>query len=70
MDCAISPGATNRELIADRGMDMEAQILEVMRDLLESSEDGKIAIKDITSMFAARHDEEYDKKITPKWIGG
>jgi hypothetical protein len=60
----------NRELIADRGMDMEAQILEVMRDLLESSEDGKIAIKDITSMFAARHEEEYDKKITPKWIGG
>jgi hypothetical protein len=21
-------------------------------------------------MFAARHEEEYDKKITPKWIGG
>ena len=33
-------------------------------------EHGKIAIKDITSMFAARHEEEYDKKITPKWIGG
>jgi len=60
----------NRELIADRGMDMEAQILEVIRDLLESSEDGRIAVKDITSMFAARHEEEYDKKITPKWIGG
>jgi hypothetical protein len=60
----------NRELIADRGMDMEAQILEVMRDLIDSSEDGRIAIKDITSMFAARHEEEYDKKITPKWIGG
>ncbi|MGO8753408.1 MAG: hypothetical protein ACLQNE_46320 [Thermoguttaceae bacterium] len=60
----------NRELIADRGMDMEAQILEVIRDLIDSSEDGRIAIKDITSMFAARHEEEYDKKITPKWIGG
>jgi len=59
----------NRELIADRGMDMEAHILEVIRDLMESSEDGRIAIKDITGMFAARHEEEYDKKITPKWIG-
>jgi hypothetical protein len=26
----------NREMIADRGMDMEAQILEIIRDMLSS----------------------------------
>ena len=49
-------------------MDMEAQILEVVRDLVDRSDNGRIAIKDITNMLAARHEEEYDNKITPKWI--
>lgn len=57
-----------RELIAERGFDMETQILEVIRDLL-AEPDGRLTVKDITSWFADRHQEEYDKKITAKWIG-
>jgi len=57
----------NRELIADRGMDMEAQVLEVVRDLRAAGE--KLAVKDITSWYSDRHSEEHDKKITTKWIG-
>jgi hypothetical protein len=59
----------NRELIADRGMDMEAQILEIIRDMLASPFDTRLSVKDITSWFIDRHSMDYDRKITTKWIG-
>ncbi len=59
----------NREMIAERGMDMEAQILEIIRDMLASRFMDRLTIKDITSWFCDRHGTEYEKKITPKWIG-
>src|SRR5438093_5272956 len=40
----------NKEMIADRGMDMEAQILEIIRDLLCSPYgESRLSLKDITS---------------------
>jgi hypothetical protein len=59
----------NRELIADRGMDTEAQILEIIRDMLASPFDTRLPIKDITSWFTDRHGTDYERKITTKWIG-
>jgi hypothetical protein len=59
----------NRELIADRGMDMEAQVLEIIRDMLASPFDTRLSVKDITSWFIDRHSMDYDRKITTKWIG-
>lgn len=59
----------DRELVSDRGMDTEAQLLEVIRDLSESAPDGKLAVKDIASLFADRHADDYDRKITAKWVG-
>ncbi len=59
----------NRELIADRGMDMEAQILQIIHDILDASSDGRLPFKDITSWFVDKHSEDYDKKVTAKWIG-
>lgn len=59
----------NRELIVERGMDMEAQILEVIRDLLASGE-SRPSIKDITNWFLDRYGADYERKITAKWIGG
>ncbi len=58
----------NRELIADRGTGMEAQILEIIRDL-RKSDDPTLSIKAITSWFEDRFGEEYDRKVTAKWIG-
>src|SRR5206468_12905997 len=60
----------NREIIADRGMDTEAQILEVIRDILVSPFETRLSVKDITSWFIDRHGEEYERKVTTKWIGG
>src|SRR5260370_28844425 len=59
----------NRELIAERGLDMEAQILEIIRDMLASPYETRLAIKDITSWFIDRHGVDYERKITTKWIG-
>jgi hypothetical protein len=59
----------NRELIVERGMDMEAQILEVIRDLLTSGE-SRPSIKDITNWFLDRYGADYERKVTAKWIGG
>jgi len=58
----------HRELVADRGMDIEAQVLEIIRELREEGEVSP-SIKDITSRFIDRHSEDFERKITPHWIG-
>jgi hypothetical protein len=60
----------NHEMIADRGMDMEAQILEIIQDMLSSPYSApQLPLKDITSWFVERHGMDYERKITSKWIG-
>lgn len=58
----------NRELVADRGMDTEAQVLEIIRDLADSY-GPRVTIKDITRVFGERHGLEYDRKVSTRWIG-
>ncbi len=60
----------NRELVVERGMDAEAYILEILRDLLAGTDEAAVSVKEITSYFIDRHGFEYDRKITPRWIGG
>lgn len=55
------------QIISERGMDMEAQILEVIRDLGDANR--PLAIKEVTTWFQDRHGDDYDRKITAKWIG-
>src|SRR3989454_1916514 len=38
----------NRDMIAERGTDMEAQVLEIIRDMLASAFEARLAVKDIT----------------------
>jgi hypothetical protein len=60
----------NREMIADRGMDMEAQILEIIRDMLSSPYgEQRLPLKAIMSWFVDRHGMDYERKVTSKWIG-
>src|SRR6202158_2513592 len=59
----------NKELVAERGMEIEAQLLEVLRDALAGSTDGVVSVKEIAPWFADRDGEDYDRKGTPKWIG-
>jgi hypothetical protein len=59
----------NRELISDRGLDTEAQILEVIQSLLAVPENSTVSIAEITQRFTELYGEEYERKITNKWIG-
>jgi hypothetical protein len=58
----------HRELIADRGMDAEAQVLEIIKDMVAAGET-RLSVKDITNWFADKHSNDYERKITNKWIG-
>jgi len=57
----------HKQIISDRGMEMEAQVLEVIQKLFGMREEP--TIKEITSHFVEHHGNDYEKRITPKWIG-
>lgn len=59
----------HRELVADRGMDVEAQILEIIQELRESPYSPGLSIKEIAERFIARHSDDFERKITPHWVG-
>ena len=58
----------HQELRADRSMDVEAQTLDVIRELLAASSRPSVSIKAVTDRFTRRHGHDYER-ITPKWIG-
>lgn len=51
-------------------MDTEAQVLEVINELLLTADETRLSIKEITARFAERYGDDYERKITNKWIGG
>jgi hypothetical protein len=59
----------HRELVADRGMDIEAQVLEIIQELQGSSYGMGLSIREIANRFIERHGEEFERKATPHWIG-
>lgn len=59
-----------RDIAADRGMGVEAQVLETIIALRQAKEpDRGVELKAIWVAFANRHGDEYERKITPHWIG-
>lgn len=58
----------HRDLVADRGTDIEAQILESIRDRIRSGA-VTLSVKDITDRFIERFGSDYERKITTKWVG-
>src|SRR5712692_9515621 len=59
----------HRELVADRGMDIEAQVLEIIQELQSLNDGAGISIKEIASRFIEQHGEDFERKVTPHWIG-
>ena len=60
----------NRELIEDRRMDVEADVLEIIKELFNAMEKPKVSVKDITLALRKRYGEDYERHITSKWVGG
>ena len=57
-----------REMISERGLGTEAQVLEVIQDIM-SLPGTPLSIKEIADRFIDLYENEYKQKITPKWIG-
>jgi len=59
----------NEDLAEERSESAEAQVLSVIRDLVARGPDARLAIQDITREFLARYGAEYERRVTPRWIG-
>jgi len=58
------------DLTDERGMSSEAQVLDVINELLLLSAGPRLSVKEITDQFIERYGDEYERKVTNKWIGG
>ncbi|HEY2091301.1 MAG TPA: hypothetical protein VGJ81_05400 [Thermoanaerobaculia bacterium] len=61
-------GKYNEDLVDERSEAAEAQILQVIRDLV-ARPNSRLAIQDITTEFIRRHGDEYERRVTPRWVG-
>lgn len=57
----------NEELLDDRSEAAEAQVLLVIRDLVAAGK--RLAIQDITREFVTRYGDDYERRVTPRWVG-
>jgi hypothetical protein len=62
-------GSFNEDILEERSASAEAQALAVIRDLVAKGPDARLAIQDIAREFMARHGTEYERRITPRWVG-
>jgi hypothetical protein len=58
----------NDDLVEERSEAAEAQVLHVIRDLV-AKPGSRLSIQDITQDFLARYGDEYERRITPRWVG-
>jgi len=58
------------DLVTERGMSTEAQVMDVINELLLLSDEPRLSIKEIAQQFTERYGDEYERKVTNKWIGG
>src|SRR5437899_8736086 len=50
-------------------MDMEAQVLEIIRELRGIDDGGGISIKEIARRFIEQHGEDFERKVTRTGLG-
>ncbi len=58
------------DTVSERGMSTEAQVVDVINELLLLSAESRLSVKEITTEFTERFGDEYERKVTNKWIGG
>lgn len=61
--------ATQQSAAAERGLSTEAQVLEIIYELRGASDAQVISMRDIAQAFRTRFGQEYERPITPRWIG-
>jgi hypothetical protein len=59
----------HQEVVLDRSMEIEAEVLSVIRELSQGRGPQALSIKRIASRLNEKHGMDYDRAITPRWIG-
>lgn len=62
-------GRLNEDLFDERADGAEAQVLAVIRELVAKGPNARLAIQDITRLFLARYGDQYERRVTPRWVG-
>jgi hypothetical protein len=57
-----------RQIVADRGLDLDGRILEVIKDLTSASTLPP-TIREIAADFAKRFGDDLERRVTPHWVG-
>jgi len=57
-------------LVAERGLLVEAQVLEILAELVAISQRLVIPVAEVASGLIERYGAEYDRPITNRWVGG
>jgi hypothetical protein len=60
---------TQLGLVAERGLLVEAQVLEILAELMAGSQRPVVPVADIAAVFIERYGFEYERPITNRWIG-
>jgi hypothetical protein len=58
-----------RGIVAERGLLIEAQVLEIVAELMASSNRPVVPVGEIATGLIERYGAEYDRPITNRWIG-
>ena len=58
-----------RNIVADRGLLVEAQALEILAELMSSSQRPVVPVSEIATGLIERYGGEYDRPITNRWVG-
>ena len=56
-------------LVADRGLLVEAQVLEILAELMADSQRPVVPVSEIATGLIERYGSEYDRPITNRWVG-
>lgn len=56
-------------IVAERGLLMEAQVLEILAELMITTDRPIVAVADVTLGLIERYGAEYERPITNRWIG-
>jgi len=56
-------------LIAERGLLAEAQVLEILAELMVTIDRPVVPVADVTARLIERYGHEYERPITNRWIG-
>ena len=56
-------------LVADRGLLIEAQVLEILAELMGGSQRPVVPVSEIATGLIERYGSEYDRPVTNRWVG-